>query len=271
MTGNEHKRQARNYQQKHGGSYTRAHREVAKRHAPPLIVSFPGTNGQPVRLNLEELSRGGPGPHCLINGVTRSGKSTLAEHVCRELAKSQQSYGLDLFMFQELATDRQFPSGTARYTGGAALPDVVNSLTNERVNRLSTGKFRDITEYRRAGLHMPAAVVCIDQLDRIADGEPEVLDAVSRVARIGRSLGVHLVLTSERPAVSLRSAIAESITTTVHLRSTTFAGIPGLPHLALGQGVLQLAGQHDLQHFTFPDYRLSLPELDAVDGHADTI
>lgn len=241
MTDNAHKKAARKHQKTNGVSYLRARREVDnKRHTPLLAILGTNRDGNPVRLNLDERFRGGAGPHCLITGWTGSGKTVLAAHIAASLTDGRNG-DIELIVGDPFDTSL-FPV-TATVVGEDDLAEAINNTLAKRMRQLQdAGQWvRDIHDYRTLGNHMPAAVILIDECDRwLRGGGPARAEAVGRVARMGRSLGVHLILTTlDGYPFDVWRATAGNVSAIVRLRGREFRD------LELGQGLLQCAGGFD--------------------------
>src|SRR6185437_11427633 len=61
-------------------------------------------------------------------------------------------------------------------------------------------------------------VLVIDEFRMLAEELPAFLDGVVRVAALGRSLGVHLVLATQRPAGVITADIAANVNLRIALR-----------------------------------------------------
>ena len=66
----------------------------------------------------------------------------------------------------------------------------------------------DLASYRAnpAGqsLPLPHLVVVIDEFRMLVEDAPEALHELMRIAAIGRSLGIHLIMATQRPQGALR-------------------------------------------------------------------
>ena len=67
----------------------------------------------------------------------------------------------------------------------------------------------------------PRLVVAVDEFATLATQHPDVLDCLVRVAAQGRSLGIHLVLATQRPAGAVSPAIRAN--TSFHCRRSYFS------------------------------------------------
>jgi len=176
--------------------------------------------GRPVLLDLKESSQLGMGPHGLCVGATGSGKSELLRTMVLALALTHPPEQLALVLVDY--------KGGATFAPFESLPHVAGLITNliaddtlvERMYSSLEGevtrrqqvlaaadKSVDITEYalrreeRGAPASMPALphlVVFIDEFGELLSAKPEFIELFLKIGRIGRSIGVHLLLSSQR-------------------------------------------------------------------------
>jgi S-DNA-T family DNA segregation ATPase FtsK/SpoIIIE len=177
-----------------------------------------GGNGQPVELDLKEAAEGGMGPHGLVVGATGSGKSELLRTLVLGLAITHPP---DLLNF--VLVDFK---GGATFTRLDALPHTSAVITNlndhlDLVDRMSdalsgeltrrmellraAGDFASLRDYDRARADarpplpaLPSLLVVVDEFSELLAAKPEFLDVFMTIGRVGRSLGVHLLLASQR-------------------------------------------------------------------------
>jgi len=190
-----------------------AARRPSERLRVPLGVDG---DGEPVHLDLREAAEGGDGPHGLVVGATGSGKSELLRAAVLALALGHPPDELALLLVDW--------KGGASFADVCDLPHVVGLATNladggadvERVTAALRGELerrqralrevgadslRAYAARCRAGEPLPALptlVVVVDEFGELLAAEPGLLDVLSVAGRLGRSLGVHLVLASQR-------------------------------------------------------------------------
>ncbi|GAA1295603.1 type VII secretion protein EccCa [Saccharothrix xinjiangensis] len=173
--------------------------------------------GRPVWLDLKESAQLGMGPHGLCVGATGSGKSELLRTLVLSLAATHPPDLLNLVMVDY--------KGGATFAPLARLPHVTGLITNlvddaGLVDRVRTslagevqrrqqvladaGKAPDIATYRllreeRPDLPaLPHLLVIIDEFGELLTAEPEMIELFLTIGRVGRSIGVHLLLASQR-------------------------------------------------------------------------
>ncbi|WP_217161906.1 type VII secretion protein EccCb [Streptomyces sp. AC512_CC834] len=228
----------------HVGSQASVHATVsvsATQPAQPLTAPVGiGTNGAPVLLDLRDASQGGWGPHGLCVGATGSGKSELLRTLVLGLAATQPSDTLNFVLVDFV--------GTATFTGMERLPHtaaVVNGLAGEpalasrmaqalsgeldrRFEKLrGSGNYANIRDYERARstgaalAPLPTLLLVIDEFAELPDLAPALLDTLVQVGRVGRSLGVHLLLSTQRMAAGRLKGLDTHLSYRIALRTSS--------------------------------------------------
>lgn len=176
-----------------------------------------GENGEPVLLDLKEAALEGMGPHGLCVGATGSGKSELLRTIVLGLAMTHSSEILN-FVLADF-------KGGATFSGMSEMPHVAAVITNladdlTLVDRMrdaitgeltrrqellrAAGNYANIHDYERARTAgaplepLPSLMVIIDEFSELLTAKPDFIDMFIQIGRIGRSLGVHLLLASQR-------------------------------------------------------------------------
>ena len=174
-------------------------------------------DGQPVELDIKESAQGGMGPHGLVIGATGSGKSELLRTLVLGLALTHPSDVLNFVLvdFKGGATFLgldQLAHVSAVITNLADELPLVDrmhdALNGELVRRQellrAAGNYASLRDYNRAceeraGLApVPTLFVVIDEFSELLSARPEFIDLFVMIGRLGRSLGVHLLLASQR-------------------------------------------------------------------------
>jgi S-DNA-T family DNA segregation ATPase FtsK/SpoIIIE len=173
--------------------------------------------GRPVLLDLKESAQGGSGPHGLCVGATGSGKSELLRTLVLGLVATHSPEDLNLVLvdFKGGATFLDLgglPHVSAVITNLAdelALVDrMADALAGEITRRQellrAAGNLSGIVEYTeaRAGgaslAPLPVLFIVVDEFSELLARRPEMVDLLVQIGRLGRSLGLHLLLASQR-------------------------------------------------------------------------
>ena len=176
-----------------------------------------GPDGNVVELDVKESAQDGMGPHGLVIGATGSGKSELLRTIVAALAVNHSSEELNFVLVDfkggaTFATLDQLPHTSAVITNlEDELPLVdrmQDALTGEMVRRQellrSAGNYvsqRDYERARKAGEPLeplPSLMIICDEFSELLAAKPDFIDLFVMVGRLGRSLGVHLLLASQR-------------------------------------------------------------------------
>ncbi|MHA7143085.1 FtsK/SpoIIIE domain-containing protein [Arthrobacter sp. TmT3-37] len=173
------------------------------------------------------------GPHLLVAGTTGSGKSEFLRTLVLGLAMDQPPRQLALLLIDY--------KGGAALGPLAALPHCVGSLTDLSVEstaraltslRAELGRRErlcadhassDLDELRAVSPSScpPRLVVVIDEFRMLSDDVPSAGADLLKLAALGRSLGVHLVLATQRVQGAVPPDMRANLTSTVLLRVQT--------------------------------------------------
>lgn len=166
------------------------------------------------------------GPHGLVAGTTGSGKSELLRTLVTSLALHHPPDRLTFLLVDY--------KGGATFGAVAELPHVVGVVSDLG----PSGAQRAITSLR-AEIHRrehlvatagagrldelgpdapPALVVVVDEFATLARDLPDVLDGLLDVSQRGRSLGVHLLLSTQRPNGIVTDAVRANLALRLALR-----------------------------------------------------
>ncbi|SDI95598.1 DNA segregation ATPase FtsK/SpoIIIE, S-DNA-T family [Frankineae bacterium MT45] len=175
-------------------------------------------NGGTVMLDLKESAQLGMGPHGLCVGATGSGKSELLRTLVAALTTTHSPDDLALLLMDykggaAFAPLARLPHVCGLITNLADDPGLVErahaSLAGEVLRRQrmlkDSGDLADIGQYRqlRAASRpdlpaLPHLLVVIDEFAELIGAEDEFVDLFLTIGRIGRSIGIHLLLASQR-------------------------------------------------------------------------
>ncbi|WP_030735494.1 type VII secretion protein EccC [Streptomyces griseus] len=208
-------------------------------------------DGSPVELDIKEAAQGGMGPHGVLIGATGSGKSELLRTLVLALALTHSSEKLNFVLvdFKGGATFlglEDLPHTSAVITNLAdesALVDrMQDALHGEMMRRQellrSAGNYTSAYEYEtaRAGgaalEPLPTLFVVVDEFSELLSSHRDFMDLFVMVGRLGRSLGVHLLLASQRLDEGRMTQLESHLSYRIALRtfsSMESRGILGVP------------------------------------------
>ncbi len=192
------------------------------------------------------------GPHGLVAGTTGSGKSELLQTLIASLAVENRPDEMTFVLVD--------------YKGGAAfkdcnrLPHTVGMVTDldghltsraleslgaelrRREHQLAAADAKDIEDYLAArgpdDPPMPRLLIVIDEFAALVAELPDFVTGLVDIARRGRSLGVHLILATQRPAGVVSAEIKSNTNLRIALRvtdatdSTDVIEAPDAAHIA---------------------------------------
>lgn len=180
-------------------------------------------SGSPLVMDLKESAQGGIGPHGLVVGATGSGKSELLRTLVTGMAMVHSPDHL-AFVLVDF-------KGGATFAGVTELPHVSGLITNladdlalvdrmrqalqgeqQRRQRLlrEAGNVDSVREYQlrqAAGgtdlngkplEPLPYLVVVVDEFGELLSQRPDFIELFVQIGRVGRSLGIHLLLATQR-------------------------------------------------------------------------
>ena len=176
-----------------------------------------GPGGEQIELDLKESAQDGMGPHGLLIGATGSGKSELLRTLVLALAVTHPPETLNFVLvdFKGGATFTKLdmlPHTSAVITNLADELPLVDRMTDavngELVRRQEllrrAGNYlsqRDYERARTAGAPLaplPSLFVVCDEFSELLSAKPDFIDMFVQIGRLGRSLGIHLLLASQR-------------------------------------------------------------------------
>ncbi|MFI5935000.1 type VII secretion protein EccCa [Actinoplanes sp. NPDC051494] len=172
--------------------------------------------GEVIEIDLKESAQGGMGPHGLLIGATGSGKSELLRTLVIALAATHSSEILNLVLvdFKGGATFlgmEKLPHTSAVITNLAdelplvdRMQDALNGEMTRRQEMLRASGYASLFDYekaRAAGVQLvpfPVLLIIVDEFSELLSSKSEFMDLFVSIGRLGRSLGVHLLLASQR-------------------------------------------------------------------------
>jgi S-DNA-T family DNA segregation ATPase FtsK/SpoIIIE len=202
------------------------------------------------------------GPHAVVGGTTGSGKSELLLSWILGMADGRGPDDVT-FLFVDF-------KGGAAFEPLAGLPHCVGVITDLepaeslralgslaaelrfRERTLSDAGLRSIDDAPALAKPFPRLVVVVDEYATLVEQQQDLHTAFSDIASRGRSLGVHLILCTQRPAGVVRDSILANCALRVSLRvhsqadSVAVVGTDAaalLPSRPLGRAVISRGGE----------------------------
>jgi S-DNA-T family DNA segregation ATPase FtsK/SpoIIIE len=229
----------------------------------PIGYRWDGKHKTPnlMTLDLVESSRGGTGPHGVIQGKTGTGKSFLLNGIVLTMCAT---FGPDKVCF--ILAD--FKAGTA-FDGFEKLPHVITVLTNledqkdmveragdviegelnRRQELLGAYRVKDILDYRKLQRNdpsmpvLPDLILVADEFHEFMLNNRSYLRLFARVGAVGRAFGMHVIPCSQFIDASLLGDLMQHITFGISLTASSAAasrtvldGDPSAAQLPSGSG-----------------------------------
>ena len=176
------------------------------------------------------------GPHALIAGTTGSGKSELLQTLVATLAVVNRPDEMTFVLVD-------YKGGSA-FAECADLPHTVGLVTDldthlveralvslgaelrRRENQLASAGAKDIDDYtdrrrRDPALGpMPRLMIVVDEFASMIRELPDFVPGLVNIAQRGRSLGIHMVLATQRPSGAVTADIRANTNLRIALRTT---------------------------------------------------
>ena len=254
----------------------------AQRYASDIRCYLGVSSGGSLNIGLSEH-----GPHWLLGGTTGAGKSQLLRSLVLSAALRYppERLGLILVDFK----------GSAGLGPLAQLPHALSVLSNFDVSAveraleflradihrrevdlqaLGVNSYRDyLASCKAAGTtpRYPELLIVVDEFRMLIDSMPDAMAELMRIATIGRSLGLHLVLATQRPQGAISQDIRANIATSICLR---VASSQDSYNLLEHESAAYISAAHPgAGYVRLPDGRslpFRAPLVDAVPSSTDT-
>ena len=190
--------------------------QVFKSMAAPIGVT---TNGL-ISLDLHDKAHG---PHGLVAGTTGSGKSEILQTYILSMATLFHPYevGFVIIDFKGGGMVNQFKDlphllGAITNIDGKEIDRSLKSIKAELQKRqrlFAEAEVNHIDKYIRkfksgeVGTPLPHLILIVDEFAELKAEQPEFMKELISAARIGRSLGVHLILATQKPSGQVNEQI----------------------------------------------------------------
>ena len=178
--------------------------------AAPLGVK---SGGEIVSLDIHERFHG---PHGLVAGTTGSGKSEILQSYILSMATLFHPYevGFIIIDFKGGGMANQFKNlphlnGAITNIDGKQINRSLMSIKAELIKRQELFAKYDVNRIddyiklyknKTASVPLPHLILIVDEFAELKSEQPEFMKELISAARIGRSLGVHLILATQKPA-----------------------------------------------------------------------
>lgn len=170
------------------------------------------------------------GPHGLVAGTTGAGKSEFLQSLVASLAVKHPPSRINFLLVDY--------KGGAAFREAAELPHTVGFVTDldehlvqraltalgaelaRREDLLNKARAKDLSAME-AAQHPdtpPSLLIVVDEFAALAGEVPEFVDGIVDIAQRGRSLGLHLLLATQRPAGVVTSYIRANTNLRIALR-----------------------------------------------------
>ena len=165
---------------------------------------------------LMDLHERGYGPHGLVAGTTGSGKSELLQSFIISLAINYHPHEVSFVLIDykgggmaNAFVDLPHLVGTITNLGGNQTARALVSIKSELKRRQAIfGEFNvnHIDNYQKlyrkkqATEPLPHLIIIADEFAELKKEQPEFMQELVSAARVGRSLGVHLILATQKPS-----------------------------------------------------------------------
>lgn len=165
-----------------------------------------------VSLNLHEKAHG---PHGLVAGTTGSGKSEIVQSYILSLAVNFHPHEVGFLLIDykgggmaNLFANLPHLLGTITNLDGSESMRALASIKSELARRqriFNDNSVNNINQYTKlfksgeAALPLPHLFIISDEFAELKKEQPDFMSELVSTARIGRSLGVHLILATQKP------------------------------------------------------------------------
>ncbi|OXM15537.1 type VII secretion protein EssC [Paenibacillus herberti] len=179
-------------------------------------LSIPLGQGSAGKLMLFDMHEKSYGPHGLVAGTTGSGKSELLQSLLLGLAVNYHPHEIAFVLI-----DYKGGGMANAFNGIPHLVGTITNLTGNGINRalasiksellrrqmlFGEAGVTSIDDYivlhrsGQAALPLPHLLIVVDEFAELKSDQPDFMKELVSAARVGRSLGIHLILATQKPS-----------------------------------------------------------------------
>jgi S-DNA-T family DNA segregation ATPase FtsK/SpoIIIE len=237
-------------------------RQGRERLRVPIGVS---EHGDRVELDIKEAARNGMGPHGLCVGATGSGKSEFLRTLILGMIAAHPPEVLNLVLVDFKGGATFLGLDRARHVSAiitnladeahlvARMQDALAGEMNRRQELLrAAGNFANVADYERAQSQdiampsLPTLFIVVDEFSELLSQQPDFAEMFVAIGRLGRSLGMHLLLASQRLDEGRLRGLETHLSYRICLKtfsaseSRAVLGVPDAYHLPSSPGAAYL-------------------------------
>jgi S-DNA-T family DNA segregation ATPase FtsK/SpoIIIE len=170
-----------------------------------------------VRAKIDEM------PHLLIGGETGAGKSVMLNSLIVQLITHNTPAEVGLVMIDKKRVELSAYESVPHLMRPLATTDTDAGKILWALNNLMDERYKDMAKNGDKQYRGKKVVVIIDELaDLVGSGYLDRDYEITRLARMGRASGIHLILATQRPTVKVCSgAIKANIPTRIALQTVS--------------------------------------------------
>jgi S-DNA-T family DNA segregation ATPase FtsK/SpoIIIE len=222
-------------------------------------------DGVPVHLDINEAARDGVGPHGLCVGATGSGKSEFLRTLALGMMTVHSPDDLNMVLvdfkggatFLGMERARHVAAVITNLVDEAHLVSRMREALSGEMNRRqellrSAGNFANVFDYQDARTRgaalapLPTLFIIVDEFSELLSQHPEFAELFVAIGRLGRSLGMHLLLASQRVDEGRLRGLDTQLSYRICLKTFSAAesrsvlGVPDAYHLPSTPGAAYL-------------------------------
>ena len=168
-------------------------------------------------------------PHILIAGATNSGKSSCLNSIITSLLLKVKPWDVKFIMIDPKMVELSIYTGISHLLAPVVIdPKKASSVLSWAVSEMEN-RFKILVEYNCKSLDsfneavekmkikeddikpLPYIIIFVDELaDLMMVSASEVEESICRIAQMGRAVGIHLVIATQRPSVNVITGLIKA-------------------------------------------------------------